>query len=82
MFQPGKQLRLPKEKVRKAIVPGGQFRFRSSRCGKKRGHTFGRAWSNQLAVELVEVLPETKPMAITTPLHERVAPCPNAVVTP
>ena len=58
MFRPGKRLQRPKGKVRKATVPGGQFRFRSSTCGKESGRTFGRARSNQLAVELVEVLPE------------------------
>jgi hypothetical protein len=58
MFRPGKRLQRPKGNVRKATVPGGQFRFRSSTCGKESGRTFGRARSNQLAVELVEVLPE------------------------
>jgi hypothetical protein len=45
-----------KRKAHKATVPGGQFGFVRSTCGKESGCTFGCACSNQLAVELVEML--------------------------
>ena len=58
MFQSASNFNNSRERCTKRQCRG-PFRFGSSTCGKESNRTFGLARSNQLAVELVEVLPET-----------------------
>lgn len=53
--------------VRKAIVPGGQFRSERSTCSEGSGRTFGRTWSNQLAIELMEMPAKVCPSRVLLP---------------